>query len=122
MLYLEKRKELQTEIKNLQTQLEEVDNVIVEAVKDRIPALGSVTLEFEGEKITITIPKVVKWDQLMLKQVAAKIQASGDDPEMYIKYELKVSETNYKAWPEQMQSVFKPARTVTPGKVRVETK
>ena len=79
-------------------------------------------MEFEGEKISITIPKVVKWDQLLLKRVAAKIQASGDDPETYIRYELKVLETTFKTWPEQVQAIFLPARTVMPGKRKIEVK
>lgn len=122
MSLLDVRRKAIAELELWKKRLEDVDDAIFEAVKDRASQMGSTTMEFEGEKITVTIPKVVKWDQLLLKQIAAKIQASGDDPETYIRYELKVLETAYKEWAEGIQAVFLPARTVVPGKRKIEVK
>jgi len=119
---LDVRRKAITELELWKKRIEDIDDTIFEAVKDKVPQTGSATMEFEGEKISITIPKVVKWDQLLLKRVAAKIQASGDDPETYIRYELKVLETTFKTWPEQVQAIFLPARTVMPGKRKIEVK
>lgn len=116
MSIMEERKKVIAIIEEWKERLTVIDSVILESVKDSIPHMGSKTVEYEGSKIIITVPKKVTWDQPTLKQIAVKIQLSGDDPEKYIDYKLNVTETSYKTWSHEMQIVFMPARTVSTGK------
>lgn len=122
MKQLERRNALMCEIRALQDELDELDENILAQLKDKVKPLGSTTTEFEGTKVTVTIPVTVKWDQDCLRGIAKRIQAEGDNPESYIDYKLSVKEASYKAWPEQMQKIFVPARTISLGKTRLEVK
>lgn len=119
---LEQRHAAVTALKEAQANLELIDDQIYGRLKDQVKPIGSSTVEFEGHHVVITIPKTVKWDQSILRSVASRISDFGDDPENYIDYKLAVKETNYKAWPKAIQHMFQPARTVTPGKRRIEVK
>lgn len=122
MSKLEKRSALISQIKALQDELTTVDEAIIEDLKKEVKPQGSTTVEYEGSKVTVTIPVTVKWDQGLLHGIAKRIQAEGDNPESYIDYKLSVKEASYKAWPEQMQQVFIAARTISLGKTRLEVK
>lgn len=119
---LEQRNAAIAALKEAQANLELIDDRIYERLKDQVKPIGSSTVEFEGHNVIITIPKTVKWDQSILRSVASRISDFGDDPENYIDYKLAIKETNYKAWPKAIQNMFQPARTVTPGKRRIEVK
>ena len=61
------------------------------------------------------LPKKVEWDQVELGRLVERIKADGDDPREYVDITLKVSERKYAAWPSQISSAFKTARTVKVG-------
>ena len=119
---LEQRHAAVTALKEAQANLELIDDQIYGRLKDQVKPIGSSTVEFEGHRVVITIPKTVKWDQPILRSIADKIKGSGDDPEQYIEFKLNVKEASFKAWPEAIKTIFQPARTVTPGKRRIEVK
>jgi len=122
MTLIEKRHAAVAALKEAQAQVENIDDLIYREVKDRVKQIGSTTLEFENATVVVTIPKTVKWDQPILRSIADKIKGSGDDPEQYIEFKLNVKEASFKAWPEAIKTIFQPARTVTPGKRRIEVK
>lgn len=122
MNQLERRSALISQIKTLQEEVETIDEKILAELADKVKSQGSTTVEYEGRKVTVTIPVTVKWDQDCLRGIAKRIQAEGDNPESYIDYKLSVKEASYKAWPEQMQKIFVPARTISLGKTRLEVK
>lgn len=83
---------------------------------------GAVSITKDGYKVTETIAKKVKWDQDKLFGVFQKIQSVGDDPFQWMKAEWKVGEREFNGYPKDVQSVFAPARTVTPGDPKLEFK
>ena len=62
------------------------------------------------------LPKKVTWSQTILKEMAQRIAASGDNVEDYIDIKLSVSESRYTNWPTALQEQFAAARTVEEGK------
>lgn len=66
--------------------------------------------------IKYDLPKKVTWNQALLKEMAARIAASGDKVEDYIDVKLSVSEARYSNWPTALQEQFAAARTVDEGK------
>jgi predicted glycoside hydrolase/deacetylase ChbG (UPF0249 family) len=120
-LIQERQAKLQ-EIETAKQRLEEIEEQIFEQVKDRVKSQGSTTVNAEGHKLVVTIPMRATWDEKALREIADNIRQHGDDPEQYIKFKPQVSESAYKAWPEQIRKVFEPARTVKPGKRKVEVK
>lgn len=83
---------------------------------------GAVHITRDGFRVTETIPKKIRWDQKVLFGVFRKIQSTGDDPFAWMKAEWKVGEKEYGAYPKNIQAVFAPARTVTPGDPKLEFK
>jgi hypothetical protein len=120
-LIQERQAKLQ-EIETAKQRLEEIEDQIFEQVKDRVKSQGSTTINENGHKITVTIPMRTSWDEKALREIADNIRQHGDDPEEYIQFKPQISEKSYKAWPEQIRKVFEPARTVKPGKRKVEVK
>jgi hypothetical protein len=120
-LIQERQAKLQ-EIETAKQRLEEIEDQIFEQVKDRVKSQGSTTINENGHKITVTIPMRTSWDEKALREIADNIRQHGDDPEEYIQFKPQISEKSYKAWPEQIRKVFEPARTVKPGKRKLEVK
>jgi len=83
---------------------------------------GAVTITRDGFRVTETVAKKVKWDQEKLFGVFHKIQSTGDNPFDWMKAEFKVGEKEYGAYPKNIQAVFAPARSVTPGDPKLEFK
>lgn len=75
-----------------------------------------------GLKVTVTLPKTVKWDNDRLAELATKMKGCGDDPAQYLKLTYGVDERRYKEWPDTIQAAFLPARTVLTGKPKIEIK
>lgn len=67
-------------------------------------------------RVTVEVPKRVRWDQAQMAEIARRIVASGDKLEEYIDVEFSVPETRFNAWPETLKQPFNDARTVKPGK------
>lgn len=122
MNQLEKRSALILQIKALQEEVETIDEKILSELADKVKPQGSTTVEYEGRKVTVTIPMTVKWDQGLLRDIREKIRVGGDNPDEYIETKYNVKEIAYKNWPETLQKVFIPARTIMPGKKRLEVK
>ena len=70
--------------------------------------------------VVADLPKRVDWDQERLAAMVARIRDSGGDPAEYVDLAYKVPERKYAAWPEAIRAGFEAARTVRPGKLRVE--
>jgi hypothetical protein len=83
---------------------------------------GAVHITRDDYRVTETIPKKVKWDQEKLFGIYRVIRDSGDDPFAWMKAEWKVGEKEFNTYPREIQSVFAPARTVTPGDPKIEFK
>jgi len=77
---------------------------------------GTVHFDDEGVRITSDLPKKPVWDQAKLAEIAQRIAASGDDPAEFLDITYKVAERKYTAWPENLRTVFEPARTLKTGK------
>jgi hypothetical protein len=122
MNQLERRSALISQIKTLQEEVESIDEKILSELLDKVKPQGSTTVDYEGRKVTVTIPITVKWDQGILREIREKIRSGGDNPDDFMETKFNVKEIAYKNWPEPLQKVFLPARTITPGKKRLEVK
>jgi hypothetical protein len=78
---------------------------------------GTVNIDTAEHKIKVVVPKKVKWDQGKLLELHDRIVTHGDDPRVYMKAEFKVSETNFKNWPVEIQDAFSDCRTVEQGTI-----
>jgi|GEM_PF-2300866 len=111
-------------------QMASTDKAIAELVSADLAAIrklqekeyGAVHITRDGFRVTETIGKKVKWDQEVLFGVFHKIQSAGDNPFDWMKAEFKVGEREFNAYPQNIQAVFAPARTVTPGDPKLEFK
>ena len=119
---IEERKQKLQEINQAKERVKEIEDQIFEQLKDQVKEQGSTTVNQDGYKITVTIPMRTTWDEKKLKEISQTIQSHGDDPEQYIQFKPQVSESVYKSWPEQIKKVFEPARTIKPGKRKIEVK
>lgn len=95
---------------------------IEKLLKAKDEPFGDITLIVGNRQIKVNIPKKVKWDNKKLSSIYTKINEDGADPDEYIDVEFSVSETKYKAWPEDLKKEFLPARTVTPGNPSLKIK
>lgn len=91
---------------------EQARQTLMEAGQD----FGTTHLADGAIRITVEIPKRVRWDQAQMAEIARRIVASGDQLDQYIDVEFSVPETRFNAWPETLKQPFKDARTVKAGK------
>ena len=77
---------------------------------------GVVHLDDGPLRVTVDVPKRVSWDQDKLGDLVTRIRAAGEDPAEYVETVLRVPESRYTAWPENLRAQFAHARTVKPGK------
>lgn len=76
--------------------------------------------QHDGEFVVkIEVPKKVKWDDDKLLAVCRQLEAAGEDPAEFVTFRPTVSETAFKSWPERFRTLFLPARTTSPGKVKI---
>jgi len=121
---------IQLQLETVGMQLEAVEGAIKVLLSADLTAIrklqekeyGAVHITREGFRVTETISKKVKWDQEQLFGVFHKIQSTGDNPFDWMKAEFKVGEKEFGAYPKNIQAVFAPARTVTPGDPKLEFK
>lgn len=119
---------LQEELKAQQETLKKRNAVLFAALEERYAESARDKLQYQGKEsgvvhvndgdlvVDVEAKKSVVWDQSILDNIWFDIQSAGDDPRVYMKRELKVSETALKAWPKNIQDAFMPARTVKSGK------
>lgn len=81
---------------------------------------GTATIETALHKIKVTVSKKVKWNESKLHDIKVLIAAANKNPADYIKEKLSVSETDYKKFPDDIQAVFEPARSVEPSAPKIE--
>lgn len=81
---------------------------------------GTATIETALHKVKVTVSKKIKWDEKQLHSIRDQIVAAGKNPTEFIKEKLSVSETSYKNFPDDIQQVFEPARTVEPSVPKIE--
>jgi hypothetical protein len=72
--------------------------------------------------VSSDLPKKPVWDQSQLSEIAQRISASGDNPAEFLDITYKVAERKYTAWPENLRTIFEPARTLKTGKPTFRTK
>jgi hypothetical protein len=121
---------VQSQLDAVGEQLNETEREIRELVFADLTAIrklqqkeyGAVNITRDGFRVTETIAKKVKWDQEKLFGVFHKIQSTGDNPFEWMKAEFKVGEKEFNTYPKNIQAVFAPARTVTPGDPKLEFK
>lgn len=74
----------------------------------------------DGEwTVKIEVPKKVDWDTDRLIEACNALEAGGEDPREFVEFSPRVRETTYKSIPERFRKLLEPARTVTPGKVKI---
>lgn len=102
----------------------EITKLAMKELKGKDYGCGTANIETPLYKIKTVVSKSVKWDEDILRRIAGQIKEAGQDPEVYIKYKLSVSETAFKSFPEPIQQAFIPARTVEPSspKITIERK
>lgn len=86
------------------------------ALRDSGRDFGTVHLRYGALCVKYELPKKVTWDQALLKAMAQRIAATGDEIEDYIDIKLSVPESRYGNWPLTLQQQFAAARTVDSGK------
>jgi hypothetical protein len=100
--------------------LERREKEIQALLKAKDEPFGDVSIVVGNHKVKVNVPKKVTWDQGQLAAKHAEIVSSGSDPLVYMAVEYSVSETAFKAWPDDVRDYFKAARTVTPGNPSVK--
>lgn len=113
------REHVLQELNSYKQILSEIDDEILSRYKDKIAELSSdeMTGTVRTDGVKFTIPKTVTWDQDMLAGLYDEI---GDTAGEYIDVKYSVKESSYKSWPSNIKDSFTPARTVKPGKPRIE--
>ena len=81
--------------------------------------MGTERREDDGWEIKIEVPKKVAWNEGKLIEACNALEKGGEDPREFVDFAPKVSETKYKSVPERFRKMLEPARTVTPGKVKI---
>ncbi|NRB10181.1 MAG: hypothetical protein HRU35_00980 [Rickettsiaceae bacterium] len=76
---------------------------------------GVVHVEEDDFRFSSDIPKKVVWHQSYLARVVNDLKASGHNSSDYVDIIYKISENKYSSWPNSLQEIFKPARTVKVG-------
>jgi hypothetical protein len=109
------------------TDLEQQINTHCVAKADELRRLqgkdtGAATFVDGGFKVTVTLPKTVKWDNDMLADIAERMRANGVVPTAYLKITYAVDERSYKEFEPAVQQALQFARTVSTGKPKIEIK
>lgn len=112
------------ELADVKAALEDLENELIDSMEAEIDAalrakddpFGTVN----AGGIKFVIPKNVSWDQSILSSLYEDIKSSGQDASEYIKVKYDVSETSFKSWPTPIKDEFMKARTVKPGKIKIE--
>lgn len=101
-----KRKDIQSKLDEKVLELANVELATKEY------GCGTVNLQEGNYKFKVVVSKKVKWDNSQLERIHQEIKDSGVDPSAYLKVSYTVNENNYKAWGDNIQGYFEPARTV----------
>jgi hypothetical protein len=125
---LQKKEEIEARMATLQDELSSLNIEIGEMISQKLVDLrgltgkefGAVHLNFDGFKVTETVPKKVDWDQEKLTDLYDRITAAGDNPRTYMKMKLEIGERQYDSFAQEVKAIFAEARTVKPGKPQLK--
>jgi len=92
---------------------------VSEQLADKDYGCGTANIQTEKFKIKCVISKKVDYDQKQLGDIFDRIQNAGENPLEYMKVKYDVAEAAYKNWPQNIKSVFEPARSVEQSKVKI---
>lgn len=98
----------------------EIDAELVRLFKIDAHSIGTRNHEEDGIPVKFTVPKKVEWDQDKMFEIVKALVDKGVDTNALIKVVRTVPENDFKNMPKDIGDLFKDARTVTPGKVKVE--
>lgn len=107
--------------KELKEKLDDALNLrFSETIKDNLRRenkdTGTTKFIENGFQIVAEVPKKVTWDSQLMEEIIKTIpEAHRRD---YIKTTYSIDERKYAYFTPEYQQLFKPARTITPGKVR----
>lgn len=102
---------------------QEFSDDLLSARKSKGSDFGAVNVKVGDYTIVQTVPKNVSWDQEKLDTIADKLEVEWkEDPTEYIDVKNSVQERKYNAWPTAIKKLFQPARTVKPGRTKLEIK
>lgn len=102
---------------------QEFSDDLLSARKAKGSDFGTVNVKVGDYTIVQTVPKNVSWDQGRLETIELQIENQwGSAPKDYIETKRTVQEKKYGAWPTEIKKLFEPARTVKPGKTKLEIK
>lgn len=79
--------------------------------------MGTVNLDDNGYKISVTLPKRIEWDQDRLAGIIEKLASEGWNLNQIAKVEYKVSERQLNNLPGGVKAMLEQARTIKPGKI-----
>lgn len=83
--------------------------------------LGTSHIDDGDVRVTVTLPKRVKWDQSMLRKAVDQLATEwGEDPDEYVDVSIDIAERKFDAWPTRIKALFEGARTVETGKPKIE--
>lgn len=102
----------------------EIEKAAEEQLSGKDYGCGTANIETTRHKVKVVVRKSVKWDEAELIKIREKIVEAGQNPAVFIKEKLSVSETAYKNFPIEIQNELLPARTVEAGKpsIKIERK
>jgi len=120
------RQKLEKKIKDLSSELKEINETLWETNKADIEKAFSEKAEpfgvvYVGD-VGFEVAKKVVWDQDKLSQVRSKLAEIGLVAESIVQRKYSVSETLYKTLPPQARAVLEDARTVEPGTRTIKIK
>lgn len=125
---VKRRNELLEQLDAIKEQIGSVDceielmvgSQLAEVRRLQAKEFGAINVKVDGFKITETVPKKVSWDQEKMLDIFGRILASGDKPANYMRIDLSVPEKMYDGFADPVRDIFAEARTVTPGKTKIE--
>ena len=111
--------------KELKEKLDDALNLrFSEAVKENLRLenkdTGTTKFTESGFQIVAEVPKKVTWDAQKMEEIIKTIPESHRRD--YIKTTYSIDERRYANFSYEYQQLFKPARTVTPGKTKFQIK
>lgn len=120
--------QLESEIAAKKKTLAQAEAKLQETIQDKVTAelatkdygCGTVNIVEDDIKIKVVVSKKVKWDNSQLERIYNDIKESGADVSAYLKISYTVNENNYKAWGDNIQAYFEPARTVEVSKPAIK--
>jgi len=122
----ERREELRYIVKDLSAELKEIDekleDLFLQKSRDTLRSqgkdFGTATIAEGNSRFKINIPKKVKWDNDMLKEVFEGM--NPDDANHFAKVTFSVDERVYNAAHKEIRDLLEPCRVTEMGKFKID--